>query len=360
MSSWQRVCGCELGRHRPWPWAGLWGSYSRIPWPWAARMLSGQIAVAISQMRTLRPGKAPATCLAAPGHTWCRGRARPVRPRQPSGFFCGCASPACGRGTGHRVLQLHFILPTGRCGGQGGACWALRSWPTSGCLCDLGQVAQPPCASATLLGCCEGDVCEGPAQPLVHQCLENKLLSLPKHQAQQGCLSPRTGLARGHPAARSPCRALQPAYPLCTQLWAAQAPQGSLPGQGPWGQHSPRSHRSLASCLYPAASENLPPWSAGPQGVLCPSLSPLTEMWVAWLWEPHGGPAGGLQAAEDTIRQEGNFAADAGEGLGLSYQAASWALGEAAGLETCGPRPKEQGGRRYPVLGDTAGQVPPC
>lgn len=192
------------------------------------------------------------------------------------------------------------------------------SWPTSGCLCDLRQVAQPPCTSATLLGCCEGGVCvralPSPGTPVLgkHQ------VALPKHQAQQGCLSPRTGLAQRHPAARSPGMALRPSYPLCTQLWAAHAPQGSLPGQGPRGQHPPRSHRSLASCLYPAASENLPPWSAGPQGVLCPSLSLLTAMWVAWPWEPHGGPTGGLQAAEGTIRQEGDFPAGAGGRLGLS------------------------------------------
>lgn len=156
---------CELGRRRPWPWAGLWGSDSRTPWPQAARVRLGQIAVAISQMRTLRPGQATPACLAAPGHTWCLGRARPVRPRPPSGSFCGCASPARGRSPGHEpwapcpVLTADFVLSTGRDVGAGmgraGLCGAgppLAVSATSGKWLSL-PVPRPPSWAVVRVAC---------------------------------------------------------------------------------------------------------------------------------------------------------------------------------------------------------------
>lgn len=87
-----------------------------------------------------------------------------------------------------------------------------------------------------LLGCHEGDMCMRTlAQSLAH-CLGNaNLLCFPKYQAQQGCLSLCTGLARGRPAARSPLT-------LCVHSFGQLRPlRGHCLGRG-LGGNTPFAH----------------------------------------------------------------------------------------------------------------------
>lgn len=190
------------------------------------------------------------------------------------------------------------------------------------------------------------------AQSLAH-CLENaNLLCFPKHQAQQGCLSLCTGLARGRPAARSPLT-------LCVHSFEQLRPlRGPCLGRGLGAIHP--SLTAETGILPLSCSLQKSPWSAGPRGVLCLLPNLLTELWVAWSWEPHGGPTGGLPAAEGTIRQEGEFPAGAGGRLGLSYRAASWLWERLLALSPMSPGPGSKGAGGTPLLGDTAGQVPLC
>lgn len=183
------------------------------------------------------------------------------------------------------------------------------------------------------------------AQSLAH-CLENaNLLCFPKHQAQQawpeGALQPGALLP-------SVCTALGNSDPSGVPAWA-----------GVWGAIHP-SLTAETGILPVSCSLQKSPWSAGPRGVLCLLPNVLTELWVAWSWEPHGGPTGGLPAAEGTIRQEGEFPAGAGGRLGLSYQAASWLWERLLALSPMSPGPGSKGAGGTPLLGDTAGQVPLC